>query len=241
MTVGSTIRRLRKEKSLTLNELATAIDSDVGNLSRLERGVQGYTDSILQRIASALGVPVAAFFVDEDNALNDMLRQPGVLAVRVDTPEADNYDEPLNFSTQNSFYRIPLVELKLSAGFTGFQTQSPGLGEPQFLTVSPHWIHKMGFNPQKLIAIHVKGESMEPTLYEDDLVIVNTADTKMEDGAVFAVNYEGEAVIKRLARDVGQWWLTSDHPDQRKYHRKSCRSGECIVVGRVVRRETDRI
>jgi phage repressor protein C with HTH and peptisase S24 domain len=82
---------------------------------------------------------------------------------------------------------------------------------------------------------------MEPNLYEGDQVIVNTSDTKMQDGAVFAFNYEGEAVIKRLVRDQGDWWLTSDNSDQRKYARKRCRNGECIIVGRVVRRETDRI
>ncbi len=82
---------------------------------------------------------------------------------------------------------------------------------------------------------------MEPNLYAGDLVIINTADLSMTDGAVYAFNYEGEAVIKRLQRDQGQWWLTSDNPDQRKYHRKSARNGECIVVGRVVKRETDHI
>jgi SOS-response transcriptional repressor LexA len=48
-------------------------------------------------------------------------------------------------------------------------------------------------------------------------------------------------VIKRLARDAGDWWLTSDNPDQRKYHRKVCRGEACIVIGRVVRKESERI
>jgi len=78
-------------------------------------------------------------------------------------------------------------------------------------------------------------------LYEDDIVIINTLDKKPVDGAVYAFNYEGEAVVKRLSRDAGQWWLTSDNPDQRKYHRKLCQSNACLVVGRVVRKESDRI
>lgn len=72
-------------------------------------------------------------------------------------------------------------------------------------------------------------------------MVVNTADTAKMDGAVYAFNYEGEAVIKRLTRDAGQWWLTSDNPDQRKYHRKLCKGADCIIVGRVVRRESDRL
>ena len=82
---------------------------------------------------------------------------------------------------------------------------------------------------------------MEPGLGEGDLVVINTADTTLVDGMVYAINYEGEAVVKRLVRDSGEWWLTSDNSDQRRFHRKSCRSGECIIVGRVVRKESDRI
>lgn len=82
---------------------------------------------------------------------------------------------------------------------------------------------------------------MEPSLYEGDLVIVNLADTKLLAGEVYAVNYEGEPVIKRLTRDAGQWWLTSDHPDQRKHYRRQCSGNECIIVGRVVKKESERI
>jgi phage repressor protein C with HTH and peptisase S24 domain len=80
---------------------------------------------------------------------------------------------------------------------------------------------------------------MEPTFYEDDIVVINLADKKPVDNGVFAVNYEGEAVVKRLSRDAGQWWLMSDNPDQRKYYRRICKGTECIIVGRIVRREGD--
>lgn len=82
---------------------------------------------------------------------------------------------------------------------------------------------------------------MAPNLYAGDLVIINTADMAMEDGVVFAVNYEGQAVVKRLTRDRGDWWLTSDNQAQQRHRRKSCRKGEYIIIGRLVRRETDRI
>lgn len=139
-----------------------------------------------------------------------------------------------------SFYQIPKVRLQLRAGVTGFQTM-PEIYDGSTVSVAKNWVDRNSFSPDALIALTVKGESMEPNLYEGDLVIVNTLDTRRVDGAVYAFNYEGEAVVKRLTRDAGQWWLSSDNVDQRKYHRKSCVSGDCIIVGRVVRRETDRI
>lgn len=63
MNVGNKIRELRKERGLTLNQLASMVESDVGNLSRLERGLQGYSDQMLTKIAAALQVPVAVFFL----------------------------------------------------------------------------------------------------------------------------------------------------------------------------------
>lgn len=102
------------------------------------------------------------------------------------------------------------------------------------------WVEKNGYVPERLLAIDVKGESMEPSLYEGDLVVINTADNKPVSGHVYAINYEGEAVIKRMVREGGQWYLASDNPAP-KYGRRVCRGSECIIVGRVVRRETDQI
>lgn len=138
-----------------------------------------------------------------------------------------------------SVVHIKKVKLRLSAGIMGYQVE-PENYEGATLTVPSAWIESRGYVPEKLIAIRVRGESMEPTLYQDDLVIINTADAAVVDGQVYAVNYEGEPVIKRLTRDAGRWWLTSDNSDQRKYHRKSCEGNECIIVGRVVKRESER-
>ena len=138
------------------------------------------------------------------------------------------------------FYRIQKVKLCLSAGITGFAVE-PETHDGSTLSVPRNWADRHGYIAERLIGIKVRGESMEPSLYADDLVIINTADAQPVDGAVFAVNYEGEPVVKRLSRDAGQWWLTSDNPDQRKYHRKVCRGNECIIIGRVVRKESDRI
>lgn len=230
MAIGTTIRQLRKERGLTLNQFAALIESDVGNLSRLERGLQGYSDLVLKKIAAALHVPVAALFVNEGDVNAESLGLAPGSFQRVSIAEGDDPD----------FIQIPMVKLRLQAGVTGFQTE-PDRRDGGTLGMRRHWVERSGLDPVRLIAIQVKGDSMEPSLYEDDIVVLNTADKKPVDGAVFAVNYEGEAVVKRFSRDAGEWWLTSDSPDQRKHHRKICRGDACIIIGRVVRKESDRI
>lgn len=149
---------------------------------------------------------------------------------------------PVSVASPDSPTRTKILkvsELKLSAGITGFQVQVDRR-EGGTWEVPTRWVEKNGLNPGRLVAVDVKGESMEPSLYDGDLVVIDTSDTAPVNGLVYAVNYEGEAVIKRLVRDGGQWWLHSDNQSPR-FPRRMCKGDECIIVGRVIRRETEQI
>jgi phage repressor protein C with HTH and peptisase S24 domain len=132
-----------------------------------------------------------------------------------------------------------VLDIRLSAGINGFGFELDPQDHGSW-DVPTRWIEKNRLVPSQLFAIEVRGESMEPSLYEGDLVIIDTGDTKMVSGLVYAINFEGEAVIKRLVREGGQWYLHSDNPSPR-HPRLLCRSGDCKMIGRVVRRETDQI
>jgi len=140
----------------------------------------------------------------------------------------------------SSLTQIMKVQIRVQAGITGFQVE-PEHHNGDTMGVPTEWIRTERFVMQDLLAIVVRGESMEPALFDGDVIVVNTADKKLVDGTVYAVNYEGEVVVKRMVRDAGMWWLTSDNSDQRKYHRKSCKGAECIVIGKVVRKESTHI
>lgn len=59
MQIGQAIREIREARKATLEEIALAADTNASNLSRIERGKQGYSTETLERIASALGVTVS--------------------------------------------------------------------------------------------------------------------------------------------------------------------------------------
>lgn len=56
MDIGQIIRKARKAKGWTLEELAHQVETDTGNLSRLERGKQGASKELLGRILNALEI-----------------------------------------------------------------------------------------------------------------------------------------------------------------------------------------
>jgi transcriptional regulator with XRE-family HTH domain len=56
LTLGAIIRKRRRERRLTLTELAQRIPMSASNLSRVELGSQGPpSDEVIERIAKALG------------------------------------------------------------------------------------------------------------------------------------------------------------------------------------------
>lgn len=49
------IREWRQHREMTLEQLAEAVDTQASHLSMLERGLRGYTQEMLEAIATALG------------------------------------------------------------------------------------------------------------------------------------------------------------------------------------------
>jgi phage repressor protein C with HTH and peptisase S24 domain len=196
----------------------TVTDWENGNTKMIE-------GSNLMKVCSALGV-TPEWLLHGAESITDLI--PGAMRVVVsDEAESNEFE-----------YKIPMVQLRLQAGVTGFQTE-PDRRDGGTMGISKNWADRKEYNPARLIAIRVKGESMEPTLYEGDTVVINLDAKSPVDNGIFAVNYDGEAVVKRMSRDMGQWWLMSDNADQRKFYRRACKETECIIIGRVVRREGD--
>lgn len=135
--------------------------------------------------------------------------------------------------------KIQRVRLRLSAGLTGFQTD-PDRRSGGIDLVPRRWIERHGYIAERLLAIEVHGESMEPSLYDGDTVVINTADTRPVDGSVYAINHDGEAVVKRLEKEGPLWYLASDNK-RPEFGRRMIRDPSTWIIGRVVRKESERI
>jgi transcriptional regulator with XRE-family HTH domain len=208
-------------------ELGTVRGHTKANISHWETEKHSPNLQQMLAIAKVTGKSLPPAIIDGLRGSDPVVLFPGTLRVVV----SDNDD---------TFVQVPMVKLRLSAGVTGFQTE-PEHHDGGTVGMRRDWVERKRLNPASLIAILVKGESMEPTLYEDDIVVINTADKKPAAGEVFAVNFEGEPVVKRMQKDGGRWWLASDNPDQRTYYRRACEGEGCLIIGRVVRKESDRI
>lgn len=77
---GQNLRRYRKTRNLTQEQLAERIDVSHNHLSKIEMGIRFVTAELLDRIAQELDVSLAALMFDETSVRND-----GDLFARVET------------------------------------------------------------------------------------------------------------------------------------------------------------
>jgi phage repressor protein C with HTH and peptisase S24 domain len=134
---------------------------------------------------------------------------------------------------------IPRVDLRVTAGIVGFSVEQQ-IGDRAPLFFRRDWMDSRGYRPEALYVLDVRGSSMETGLFEGDSIVMNADDTEPRDGDVYVVNFDGEIVVKRLKRDMGEWWLTSDNPDKRHFPDKRCYEN-VFLLGRVVHKQSERI
>lgn len=62
-----------------------------------------------------------------------------------------------------------------------------------------------------MCASYVRGDSMEPTLFNNDIILYDNLGYDGTDG-IYAINYRGRAFVKRLQRDKDFVHIISDNP-----------------------------
>ena len=89
---------------------------------------------------------------------------------------------------------IPLVSARLSAGGGSLETEGRVLDH---YTFQREWIERKG-NPDDMVLMRVSGDSMEPTIFHNDLVLVDQGKRQVVPHAVFAVGVDDGIYVKQL-------------------------------------------
>lgn len=234
--IAAWVKAARKHAGISQEELGAKLALDLGaergfskaNISHWETMKHGPSLEQLLAISRITGYALPESITGAAPALDAVAH--GIQSGQFMPVDAYNHGGNLNV------VQIPRVELRVSAGISGFSVDGSDGGTADSYPLDRRWVERNGFQESKLIAMTVKGDSMFPLYRDGDIIVVNTADTKMVDTKEYVFNFEGDVVLKRLSRDGGMWWLTSENQEQ-KYHRRSVRSGETIVIGRVVRHD----
>lgn len=119
----------------------------------------------------------------------------------------------IKYGTENSVpdggFVIPLLDQKLSAGFGAFL---PDDDTPVAYIAVPRQLRRFG---EKLAALYVDGDSMEPTYFRGDMIICDSLGWDGE--GVYAIQMDGSGFVKRLSRKPGKLVVISDNPHYETY------------------------
>lgn len=101
------------------------------------------------------------------------------------------------------------------------------------------WLRANHFNQRHLDVIYANGHSMEPTIIDGDVLLIDESKIEPRDGQIFALQSESKGtIVKRLVKsDFDGWIIRSDNPDKARYGDETLRDGEINevrIIGRVV-------
>lgn len=106
---------------------------------------------------------------------------------------------------------IPFVSTEASAGFGLIPTQTEE--EIEYVQVSKEFIYKcFGLIPKTIFMIKVVGDSMIPTIKQNDRLIINTAPQSISHG-IYVICINGSVYVKRIGlKDAKHFTVISDNP-----------------------------
>lgn len=124
-------------------------------------------------------------------------------------------DGPMNMQLEAedaAFVKINVYDVELAAGDGRI---APGEEPASQLAFRAAWLNREGINPAHASIVHVAGDSMEPTLANGGIVMIDHRDrTPIAKRYVFALRQGEHLLVKRVERseDGSVLMLHSDNP-----------------------------
>lgn len=145
-------------------------------------------------------------------------------------------DTPRTGEESGAYTVIPQYTAKGSAG-PGYENDHVEVKGG--LVFKRDWLKRMGLKAENLRVIYASGTSMEPTIADGDVLLIDESQTNPANGKIYAISRpDGDISIKRLIRQLtGGWLIRSDNANKAAYPDEPATDseiGHISVIGRVV-------
>ncbi|MFZ7175813.1 S24 family peptidase [Streptococcus hyovaginalis] len=198
--IGSKIREYRKKRFLTQNELALSVGIGHTTIANYEKGFRTPKKNTLFKIAESLNVTIDDLFppVQKEDTLSSPTPQVLHLDRKLQEPrhaEWISQGERLleEQEAESATINEPLYEYKV------FEKLAAGNGYTYFNDGN----FDIVFHDEKMdhdFASWVFGDSMEPTYLNGEVVLIKQTGFDY-DGAIYAVDWDGQTYIKKVYKE----------------------------------------
>lgn len=135
-------------------------------------------------------------------------------------------------SAPSDFALVPRLDIQASAGNGRVALHEEPL---EYLAFQADWLRRRGVTPTAARILTAKGDSMEETIRDGDVLLVDTSINRVRDNSIYVVVYGDMVLVKRIhGRINGSLQLISDNP---RYPAEEVSAGEVEhlnIAGRVM-------
>ena len=191
MDVSKRLSEAFEVKGLTLQRVSDATGINYRTIQRYVTGERGPSAKFLAALYDHFDISLTWVLTGEYDQL-DIVRES----------THDSRTAPENIADKSGeFVAIPRFDIAASAGHGALAETEIGTGHYAFNQV---WLNRRGLSPSNLAVIAVRGDSMEPELYDQDLILLDRSQKYPRDGDMYVVRYFDELFVKRVQKALGR-------------------------------------
>ena len=166
-----------------------------------------------------------------NHPIENLLAVAEVLGLELYLGPPRNITEPSDGKNLGDFAFVKRFDVKLSAGPGANGDNARPLASVAF---RKEWLSQQGLIADRCVVCGVTGDSMEPLLFDTDLVLIDRRVTELRNGQVYAVtDVAGDIRIKRLEKIEGGVLLHSDNPTSPTEVRMGDEADRIDIIGRL--------
>ena len=193
--------RFARENGFSVNSIRYIFEGRSPSAKRLQQickalGLEFYVG--LPRMVGGTQLNISQIATQLDRLANEARRMADSEAPPATTP----------VETSGLYASAPRYEVLAAAG-TGVEVEDEVV--TGHLGFNRKWLRDQGLSEDKLAVIEVHGDSMEPTLHERDIVLLDLQTSMLRDGRIYTLRRDNELLVKRLRRQGDNWLIVSDN------------------------------
>lgn len=163
---------------------------------------RGLGDDAAARIARAIG---------EEPAWMDTDHEPSRAELPGDKGNVLTWDTPDDLPLDPNRVWVDRYDYSFSAGTGMIQWE---IREKHALPFDVGFFKKLGSDPRHCKLCIVRGDSMEPFLFNRDLVMIDCSKVRIKDGHIYAIIFEDEALVKKVFKQAGGGLVLHSYNDR---------------------------
>tara|TARA_R100001369_G_scaffold91578_1_gene133240 strand:- start:626 stop:1318 length:693 start_codon:yes stop_codon:yes gene_type:complete len=175
--ISARIRALADDNKLTIKELALRVGAKPRTVQNYVLGERTVGTDFLSMLTAQMGISASWVLT-------------GIGPILLS-------DTQMNAESDPEIVRIPKFTVSASAGNGVENTSEDASGQ---LAFDRRWLRQRGLKSDRLAIITVSGDSMEPKLRNQDLILVDLDQRTASDGKTYVLRIGDELLVKHIQR-----------------------------------------